>query len=135
MLDDSSVEDGAVERAGEGSEADAEAEQLQDAVGGVSGHAEGEARRDGGQHGRDPEGARCERPFHRLAKSHSGWKAIEKSQSDEKIKAKLTHRQSINQPKGPSTKDPPLEKLPHGDDFRVGPKSDRTPRDNTVIHF
>ena len=29
---------------------------------------------------------------------------------------------------------PPLEKLPHGDDFRVGggPKSDRTPRDNTV---
>ena len=27
---------------------------------------------------------------------------------------------------------PPLEKLPHGDDFRVGPKSDRTPWDHTV---
>ena len=27
---------------------------------------------------------------------------------------------------------PPLEKLPHGDDFRVGLKSDRTPWDNTV---
>ena len=25
------------------------------------------------------------------------------------------------------------EKLPHGDDFRVGPKSDRTPRDNTLL--
>ena len=39
---------------------------------------------------------------------------------------------SINQPKGPTTKDPPSEKLPHGDNFRVGPKSDRTQRDNTV---
>ena len=28
---------------------------------------------------------------------------------------------------------PPSEKLPHGDDFRVGPKSDWTPRDNTVF--
>ena len=28
---------------------------------------------------------------------------------------------------------PPSEKLPHGDDFRVGPKSDRTPRDKTVL--
>ena len=27
---------------------------------------------------------------------------------------------------------PPSEKLPHGDDFRVGPKSDRTPQDNTL---
>ena len=27
---------------------------------------------------------------------------------------------------------PLSEKLPHGDDFRVGPKSDWTPRDNTV---
>ena len=27
---------------------------------------------------------------------------------------------------------PSSEKLPHGNDFRVGPKSDRTPRDNTV---
>ena len=27
---------------------------------------------------------------------------------------------------------PPSEILPHGDDFRMGPKSDRTPRDNTV---
>ena len=29
---------------------------------------------------------------------------------------------------------PPSEKLPHGDDFRVGPKSDRTPRDNAVLY-
>ena len=29
---------------------------------------------------------------------------------------------------------PSSEKLPHGDDFRVGPKSDWTPRDNTVQH-
>ena len=28
---------------------------------------------------------------------------------------------------------PPLEKLSQGDDFRVGPKSDRTPQDNTLI--
>ena len=28
--------------------------------------------------------------------------------------------------------DPLSEKLPHGDDFRVGPNSDQTPRDNTV---
>ena len=28
---------------------------------------------------------------------------------------------------------PPSEKLPHGDDFRVGPKSDRTLRDNAVF--
>ena len=28
---------------------------------------------------------------------------------------------------------PPSEKLPHKDDFRVGPKSDRTPRDNAVL--
>ena len=28
---------------------------------------------------------------------------------------------------------PPSEKLPHGDDFRVRPKGDRTPRDNTVL--
>ena len=27
---------------------------------------------------------------------------------------------------------PSSEKLPYGDDFRVGPKSDRTPRDKTV---
>ena len=27
---------------------------------------------------------------------------------------------------------PPSEKLPQGDDFRVGPESDWTPRDNTV---
>ena len=30
---------------------------------------------------------------------------------------------------------PPSEKLPHGDDFRVGPKSDGTPRDKTVNLF
>ena len=29
---------------------------------------------------------------------------------------------------------PPSEKLPHGDDLRVGPKSDRTPRDNTAYN-
>ena len=29
---------------------------------------------------------------------------------------------------------PPSEKLPHGDDFRVGPKSDRTPHDKTVLY-
>ena len=28
---------------------------------------------------------------------------------------------------------PSSEKLPHGDDFRVGPKSDRKPRDNIVF--
>ena len=27
------------------------------------------------------------------------------------------------------------EKLPHGDDFRVGPKSDSTQRDNTVFRL
>ena len=60
------------------------------------------------------------------------WKQIERYESDKPIKSKLTYRQSINQSKGPTTKDPPLEKLPHGDDFRVGRKNDRTPRDNIV---
>ena len=54
-------------------------------------------------------------------------------ESNKPNKSKLPCRQSINQPKGPTTEDPQLEKLPHGDDFRVGPKSDRTPRDNTVL--
>ena len=47
--------------------------------------------------------------------------------------------QSINQPKVHNQSlrlidwfNPPSEKLPHGDDFRLGPKSDRTLRDNTV---
>ena len=61
-------------------------------------------------------------------------------ESNKPIKSKLPYRQSINQPKVSNESlrlidwfNPPSEKLPHGDDFRVGPKSDRTPRDNTVI--
>ena len=66
-------------------------------------------------------------------------------ESNKPIKPKLAYRQSVNQPKGlqwESTLDwlidwfnPPSKKLPHGDDFRVGPKSDRTPRDNTVLYL
>ena len=48
--------------------------------------------------------------------------------------------QSINRPKvynkGLRLIDwfnPPSEKLPRGDDFRVGPNSDRTLRDNTLL--
>ena len=55
-------------------------------------------------------------------------------QQTNQVKVNLSFiNQSINQPKRSSTKGPPSEKLPHGDDFRVGPKSDRTPRDNTVF--
>ena len=61
-------------------------------------------------------------------------------ESNNPIKSKLTHRQSSNQPKVYNKSlrlidwfNPPLEKLPHGDDFRVGLKSGRTPRDNTVL--
>ena len=66
-------------------------------------------------------------------------KPIGRYKSNKPIKSKLTYRQSINQPKGLqwnprliSRFNAPSEKLPHGDDFRVGPKSDRTPRDKTV---
>ena len=56
------------------------------------------------------------------------------------VKVNFIFNQSINQPKGYNESlrlidwfNPLSEKLPHGDDFRVGRKSDRTPRDNTVI--
>ena len=55
--------------------------------------------------------------------------------SSKPIKSKLTYRQSINQSTGSTTNDSPSEKLPHGDDFRVGLKRDRTPLDNTVLEW
>ena len=71
------------------------------------------------------------------------YKQIVRHKSNKPIKSKLTFRQSINQSTERFTikvyawlidwLNPPSEKLPHGDDFRVGPKSERTPRDNTVL--
>ena len=66
-------------------------------------------------------------------------KQIARYESNKPIKSKLTYRQSINRKfHNKSLRlidwfNPPSEKLPHGDDFRVGPESDRTPRDNTVV--
>ena len=64
--------------------------------------------------------------------SPAPYKQLGRYESNKPIKSKLTYRQSINQPKGPTMKNSPSEKLPHGDDFRVGPKSDRTPWKKTV---
>ena len=68
-------------------------------------------------------------------------KQIGRYKSNKPIKSKLTYRQSIDwKVYNDSVRlidwfNPLSEKLPHGDDFRVGPKSDRAPRDNTVDVF
>ena len=69
-------------------------------------------------------------------------KQIVRYESNQPIKSKLTYRQSINQSINRKVYNgslrlidwlnPLSEKLPHGDDFRVGPKTNRTTQDNTV---
>ena len=70
-------------------------------------------------------------------------KQIGRYESNKPIKSKLTHPQLINQSINREVHNgslrlidwfnSPSEKLPHGDDFRVGPKNDRTQRDTQTF--
>ena len=61
-------------------------------------------------------------------------KQIVRYESNKPIKSKSTYRQSINQStEWTHYKKHPVGKIAHGDNFRVGPNSDQTPRDNTML--